>query len=107
MPGRDSLATLGARRSNLLRQRVADELTRSRLAAGISVREVAQRIGVSADRVVRAERGDPGTLTIDIAARIAPTVALQFGITLYPNGDPVRDRAQLSLLERFRLRLHP
>jgi transcriptional regulator with XRE-family HTH domain len=106
MPGRESTATLGARRSSLLRQRIADELTRARLAGGLSVREVARRIGVSSDRVARAERGEPGALTIDLAARIAPVVGMQLGLSIYPNGDPVRDRAHVALLHRFRRRLH-
>jgi hypothetical protein len=46
-------------------------------------------------------------LTIDLVARIAQVVGLQFAASLYPNGDPVRDRGQLALLERFRARLHP
>jgi hypothetical protein len=34
-------------------------------------------------------------------------VGLDLGIRAYPTGDPIRDRAQLALLERFRARLHP
>lgn len=107
MPGRESAATIGARRSRFLRHRVADDLTSARLAGGLSVREVAAKLGVSADRIARAEHGDPGTLTIDLAARIAPVVGLQLSISLYPDGDPVRDRAQLALLGRFRQRVDP
>jgi hypothetical protein len=66
---------------------------------------VAENVGVSADRVVRAERGEPGTLTIDLAARIASVIGLQLAVSLHPNGDPVRDCAHVNLLERFRLRL--
>jgi hypothetical protein len=52
------------------------------------------------------ERGEPAALTIDLAARIAPVVGLQLAASLHPNGDPVRDRAHLALLDRFRARLH-
>jgi transcriptional regulator with XRE-family HTH domain len=107
MPARDSLATQGAKRSSLLRQRIAEDFTRARIGGGLSVRQVATKVGVSADRIARAELGGPGTLTIDLAARIAPVVGLQLVTTLYPNGDPVRDAAQLALLERFRRRLAP
>lgn len=62
-------------------------------------------VRVSAARIERAERGDPGTLTIDLAARIAPVVGLLLAASLHVDGDPVRDRAHLALLERFRLRL--
>src|SRR4029079_2262908 len=107
MPGREAPATLGARRSRLLRQRIAQEFVTARLNAGLSVREVAQAAGVGPHRIERAERGDTSTLTIDLAARVAPVVGLQVAISLYPNGDPVRDRAHLALLERFRRRLNP
>jgi transcriptional regulator with XRE-family HTH domain len=107
MPGSESVATLGARRSGLLRQRLSTELVSSRLNGGLSLREVARRIGISVDRLKRAERGEPNVLTIDLVARIAPVVGLQLAASLYPNGDPLRDRAHLALLERFRSRLHP
>jgi transcriptional regulator with XRE-family HTH domain len=73
----------------------------------LSVREVARIVGVSPHRIERAERGEPSALTIDLAARIASVVGLQLAASLYPNGDPVRDRAHLALLRRFKLRLHP
>jgi transcriptional regulator with XRE-family HTH domain len=107
MAGRESLATFGAKRSRLLRQRVGSELEGARAAGGLSVREVARVVGVSPHRIERAERGEPGALTIDLTARIAPVVGLQLAASLHPNGDPVRDRAQLALLKRFRPRLHP
>ena len=74
---------------------------------GLSLREVARKVGISVDRLTRAECGDPTALTVDLAARIAPVVGLQLAASLHPNGDPVRDRAQLALLQRFRPRLHP
>jgi transcriptional regulator with XRE-family HTH domain len=107
MPGSESVATLGARRSALLRQRIAGDLVNARINGALSLREVARRVGISVDRLKRAEVGDPSALTIDLAARIAPIVGLQLAASLYLNGDPARDRAQLALLQRFRPRLHP
>lgn len=107
MPGRETSATLGARRSAALRQRIAEELVNARTSGGLSLREVARRLGISVDRLKRAERGEPAALTIDLAARIAPLVGLQLAASLHPNGDPVRDRAHLALLSRLRQRLHP
>jgi transcriptional regulator with XRE-family HTH domain len=86
---------------------VATALENARVTAGLSVREAARAVGVSPHRIERAERGEPAALTLDLAARIAPVVGLQLAASLHPNGDPVRDRAQLALLERFRKRLHP
>ena len=34
-------------------------------------------------------------------------VGLDLGLRAFPAGDPIRDRAQLALLERLRGRLHP
>jgi transcriptional regulator with XRE-family HTH domain len=90
----------------MLRQRIAAELVTARLVAGLSLRVVARKVGISVDRLKRTERGDPGALTIDLAARIAPVVGLQLAASLHPNGDPVRDRPQLAVLVRFRSRLH-
>jgi Helix-turn-helix. len=105
MAGSEGVAAIGARRSRQLRQRIGDELSNARRSGGLSVRQVARAVGVSAARIERAERGDPSALTIDLAARIAPVVGLLLAASLYVNGDPVRDRAHLALLERFRLRL--
>lgn len=107
MPGRDTAIAIGARRSAHLRSRLAAELTGARLGAGLSKREVGRRIGVSEQRIARIERGHPGTLTIDLLARLGPVLGLQLAAALYPDGDPVRDRAHLALLERFRARLAP
>lgn len=106
MPGSETPATLGSRRSRLLRQRIANDLTNARISAGLSVREVARRVGIGQHRLERAEAGDANTLTIDLAARVAPVLGLQLAVSLHPNGDPVRDRAHLALLGRFRARSH-
>jgi transcriptional regulator with XRE-family HTH domain len=107
MAPRDTVAGLGSRRSRLLRIRVAEELAIARRTRGISVRELGRRIGVGDHRLARAERGEPGALTLDLAARMAPAVGLVLAVQLYPDGDPVRDRAHLALIARLRTRLGP
>ena len=71
----------------------------------LSIREVARRVGVSPETIMRLERGGERTLTIDLIARLAPVVGLELAAQLHANGDPVRDRAHLALLERLRTRL--
>jgi transcriptional regulator with XRE-family HTH domain len=105
MPGRDSPLARGERRSRLLRSRIGEELNGSRRMSGLSIREVARRVGVSPETVIRLERGDQATMTVDLVARVAPIVGLDLAASLHPNGDPVRDRAHLALLMRFRDRL--
>lgn len=107
MAGSETAATIGTGRSRFLRQRIAEELSIARRTGGLSVREVARQVGVSPARIERALRGEAGALTVDLAARIAPVVGLQLAASLHLNGDPLRDRAHLALLARFRLRLHP
>ncbi len=107
MPGRDSPLARGERRSRLLRQRIADELNRTRRTSGLSIREAARRVGASPDTIMRLERADRTSMTIDLVARVAPVVGLELAAALYQDGDPVRDRAHLALLQRFRSRLPP
>jgi transcriptional regulator with XRE-family HTH domain len=102
---RESVASRGERRSRLLRARFTEGIVTARAAAGLSRRELARRIGVSEQTWARGERGDHGTLTVDLAARMAPAVGLELALTLYPAGDPVRDRGQLALLGRLRRRI--
>jgi transcriptional regulator with XRE-family HTH domain len=91
----------------MLRLRVAEELVTRRLDAGLSVREVGRRAGLSPDTALRIERAESGSMTIDNIGRIAGVLGLELAASLYPNGDPVRDRAHLALLNRFRSRLGP
>lgn len=81
------------------------ELLTARRAAGISQREVGRQVGISHNKVRRAERGEPGALTIDLAARLGAVVGHQLSASLHPDGNPVRDAAHVALLNRFRARL--
>ena len=89
----------------MLRGRTADELASNRRSIGLSLREAARRLAVSHDRLARLERGEAGALTIEMAARYAAVLGLTLAVSLHPDGDPIRDRGHLALLERFRRRL--
>jgi transcriptional regulator with XRE-family HTH domain len=105
MPVRDSIAARGDRRSRLLRVRAAEELIAARHAGGLSIREVARRVGVSPDRIRRVEEAEPASATIDLVARAAVALGLDLAVSFHPNGDPARDRGHLALLGRFRARV--
>ena len=79
----------------------------ARTAAGLSQRTVAKAIGVSHSKVSRFERGVIRDPSLKFMAAYCAVVGLDLTIRAYPAGDPIRDRAQLALLERFRTRLHP
>jgi transcriptional regulator with XRE-family HTH domain len=68
---------------------------------------VAKAIGVSHSKVSRFERGVVRDPSLEFMAAYCTVVGLDLSIRAYPAGDPIRDRAQLALLERFRARLHP
>lgn len=107
MPSKESPLAIGQRRSRQLRHRISEELVTARIAGGISIREVARRLGVGQGRIERVERGDPASMTLDLTARYAAIVGHQLAASVYPYGDPVRDRAQLALIGRLRARLSP
>ncbi|MEA2673791.1 MAG: hypothetical protein QOI92_983 [Chloroflexota bacterium] len=89
----------------MLRHRIAADLSTFRRSANLSMRELARRVGVSLETMVRLERGEPATTTIDLVTRVAQVLGLELAASLYPQGDPIRDRGHLALLERFRRRL--
>jgi hypothetical protein len=56
---------------------------------------------------MRFERGDVDRVSIAAIGSCCAVVGLDLSIRAYPAGDPIRDRAQLALLERLRARLDP
>jgi transcriptional regulator with XRE-family HTH domain len=105
MPLRDTAADQGTRRGRFLRTRLATELETARLAAGLSYRELARQLGIGHELVAKALRADPSALTVDFVAKEAGVLGLELGASLHPVGDPVRDKAHLALIRRFRARL--
>lgn len=105
MATRETPASRGARRARVLRHRLVQELITARQGAGLSIREVARRVGVSHSTVAKLEREEPGVMTIDLVAQCAAVLGLALAASLYPGGDPVRDRGQLALLGRLRSRI--
>lgn len=104
---RDSPNARGQRRSRQLLFKIAADLGNARRAAGLSIRALARVLRVSPETIRKLERGEPGTCTIDLVARAAEVLGLQLAASLHPNGDPVRDRGHLALLDRLRKRLGP
>ena len=88
-------------------RRLGVEQRDARVAAGLSLRTAAVATGASRSQLWRFERGELDRVSIaDLGAWFA-VLGLDLSIKTYPAGDPIRDRAQLALLERFRARLHP
>lgn len=86
---------------------IGREIREARMAAGISQTLVGDKVGVSHTHVSRLERGLVDRASVRMLARLCETVGLELAVRAYPGGDPLRDTAQLRLLERLRQRLHP
>ena len=104
MPISERPGDRGARRGRSLRTKAVSELINARIARGLSQREIARQVRVSHTKVRGVETGR-SDLSIELAARMAAVLGLELGVSLYPDGEPVRDKAHLALLERFRTRL--
>jgi transcriptional regulator with XRE-family HTH domain len=77
------------------------------VGAGLSLREVAAASAASHQQLSRFERGRLERVSVPEVGAWCAVVGLDLAIRVYPAGDPIRDRAQLQLLERLRARLHP
>ena len=86
---------------------MAGELLQAQIGSGLSFSELARRTSISRDTIIRMLRGDQA-MRVDHVAEVAAVLALQLAASLHPDGDPVRDRGQLALLQRLRARVaHP
>ena len=63
--------------------------------------------GSSRSQLWRFERGELDRVSMTDLGAWFSVLGLDLSIKTYPAGDPIRDRAQLALLERLRGRLHP
>jgi transcriptional regulator with XRE-family HTH domain len=105
MPVRNEPALHGRRVAQRLKTQFGAELLTGRHGAGLSQRAAGFAAGMSHSQFGRIERGELRDLTFDQASRAAAAVGLRLVVKSYPDGDHARDRAQLALLERFRIRL--
>ena len=81
------------------------EIRQARLDADLSQAIAAASIGKSASAWSRLERGAAPQLPLAVLVRAAAVVGLELNVRAFPVGSPLRDRAHLELLERFRLLL--
>lgn len=86
---------------------IGDELRHARLSAGLSQAAVGAASGLSTTQISRIERGKLPSASIDQLARLASVLGLDLSVKVYPSGQPLRDRAHLELIARFRARLGP
>lgn len=86
---------------------LGEELREARLMAGLRQVDVAAALGTSHTRISYIERGELGTVPLLDLARHAGALGLKLHTRMYPTGPPLRDQAQLALLDRFHRRISP
>lgn len=86
---------------------IGDELSEARLSSGLTQTDVARRLGTTRRRLGRIESGRVSLVPLADLVMHAGLVGLRLHAKLYPAGPPLRDKAQLALLDRFQRRLAP
>lgn len=81
---------------------VGEELRETRIQASLTQRELSAAVGISSSEISRIERGESPHVACETLVVIAAALGIDMPLRAYPNGDPVRDAAQLALLARFR-----
>src|SRR5437016_5541063 len=81
---------------------VGEELREARIQAALTQRELGAEVGISASEISRIERGHSPHVAYETLVEIGAVLGLDVPLRVYPNGDAVRDAAQLGLLARFR-----
>ena len=107
VPSSERRVDRGRRLARRALNAIGDELRESRIQTGLSQREVGSLVGLSHSEVGRIERGLVSGVPFATLATLGSVVGLDIPLRAYPNGDPVRDAAQLALLARFRALLPP
>jgi transcriptional regulator with XRE-family HTH domain len=84
---------------------VGADLRDARLRAGLTLREVGDAIDLAPSAVLRVERGRlPGPRPAKLVAHAA-AVGMRARIRVFPDGEPIRDAAQVAMIQAFRRRL--
>jgi transcriptional regulator with XRE-family HTH domain len=106
MGSRERPVDVGAARGRALTSTVLSELRLARLDRNLSGEVVASAVGISSAQYSRIERALVRGLTIEQASSLLAVVGLELSIRVYPGGQPLRDEAHASLLNRLRAELH-
>lgn len=84
---------------------IGEEFRETRIRADLALRELAARVGISPAAISRIEHGLSPHVAYETLVALGAGLGLDVPLRAYPNGDPVRDAAQLALLARFRAEL--
>ena len=107
MATRDRAGDRAERRARRDLIRLGEEIRRARLEESLSQQAIADVLGCSQPGLSRIERARLDHLDLPFLGRYMAAVGLELSIRAYPGGSPLRDRAHVALLSRFRERLDP
>jgi transcriptional regulator with XRE-family HTH domain len=105
VPSRDRSIHRARRRGVRTLQALGEELREARLSAGLRQADIARQLGASQSRISRIESAAAQDLRLLEAAEIASLLGFDLSARLFPAGPPLRDRAHVALLQRFRQRV--
>ena len=77
------------------------------MTLNLSLAAVGREVGISVSQLSRVERGLAPGVPLDRIAATGAVLGLKLSVRFYPVGRPLRDSAQIALLERLRRRIHP
>ena len=97
----------GTRIGRRLLREVGGEVREVRIGTGLSQDDVGDALGMSHSKVGRIERAALEAVSLMDLARLSAVLGMDLSVRVFPAGDPLRDAAQLALLERLRRRLDP
>ncbi|MFP5342047.1 MAG: hypothetical protein ACLGIJ_03840 [Candidatus Limnocylindria bacterium] len=81
------------------------EFESARAALGLSMADVGQAVGMSRSQVGRLVRRELPDVTVKQICRLHAAVGLTDTMRSFPSGDPLRDAAQVRLLDQARRRV--
>lgn len=84
---------------------VGKELRTTRISAGRSQQVIARAAKISQPQLARIELGKNERVPLSTLITVAAMEGLKLVVSLYPDGDVIRDAAQTALLLRLRQRL--
>jgi hypothetical protein len=90
----------------MLVSRSVAELRNARLAAALSLDQLAREVGWSATAVGRFDSGKRDDVGVIELSEVASVLGYEVSVGLHPIGDPVRDKGQLACGHRFDALLH-
>lgn len=102
MPAVERASARAADRASRVLGQVGRELREARLARGLSQKLVANVAGVSQGQLSEVERGTYPTAPLGTFVRVAAALGLDLSVRTFPGGEPIRDKAHVALLQRFR-----